>query len=79
MGNDEGPTTVELTAKKYKIQYVFAVLTFLGGFVVTLLTLTFGNPLIGNPGTPLLMALVVMGIGLAWWIVIKIVIWWHHG
>ena len=61
--------TVELTAKRYKLQQVLAVLLLGIGVVAAI-----GSPPESNSVLPGLM----MFAGLTWFIVARILIWWHH-
>ena len=72
--------TIELTSKKYKIQLVLSVLLLSLGLFISLAAA--GLAAAGGGGTlPALLAFIgipSMVVGLIWYIITKIRIWWHH-
>lgn len=61
--------TVELTAKRYKLQQLLAALLIAIGVVIVI-----GSPPESKSAVPGLMIFA----GLVWFIVARILIWWHH-
>lgn len=73
--------TIELTSKKYKGQLVLSVLLLSLGLFISLAAA--GLAATGGGGTTLQALLAFIGIplmvvGLIWYIITKIRIWWHH-
>ena len=58
-------TTVQQTSKGLKLQQIVAVVLILTGIV----------SMIASPESPVGALLVV---GLIWWVVVKMLIWWRH-
>lgn len=73
--------TVEQTKKKYKIQYLIGwALVFIGPLFVIALGMALIS--LGFRLDPELMARLTVGapaVGIAWLIVTRCRVWWHHG
>lgn len=67
-------TTTQITSKKLKLQQVASALLLLGG-VVSLLTV---NSSPDEPMGPSPIPTALTSIGLVWFVVTRIRIWWHH-
>lgn len=67
-------TTTQITSKKLKLQQVASVLLTLVGFI-SLVTVN-SSPEERVSAAPIPTALFVIGIG--WFVVTRIRIWWHH-
>jgi len=58
-------TTIQQTSKGLKLQQIVAVVLMAIGFVGIMV----------NPETPVTWLLF---LGLVWWVVVKMIIWWRH-
>ena len=67
------PLLIEQTSKRLKLQEALSIGAFLVG------TVAFIPLLIADYTTPAIMAAVVGGGGLLWFIYIRVMIWWRHG
>jgi uncharacterized membrane protein YvbJ len=67
-------TTTQATSKKFKAQILFATLLFWCGLFEVLLALGVETR---NSTTGTLSSL-AMAVGVSWYIVTKLRIWWHH-
>jgi hypothetical protein len=66
--------TVEQTGKKWKLQILLAsALSMLGALV---LFTSFGSE---NPGAGAGLGCLALTIGLFWFVIVRIMAWWHHG
>lgn len=65
--------TIEKTGKKLKAQQLISLFLFAAGFIVTLAIQDKPDSL-----TPVIFT-GIAALGLGWYIIIQIKIWWHHG
>lgn len=69
-------TTIEFTKKKYKLQLFFCVTLIAIGIIIEIAsTEAIAQPqsFVNNFGTVFILA------GLIWYVILRIIIWWHHG
>jgi uncharacterized C2H2 Zn-finger protein len=69
----EKPTTIELTGKKLKLQKVLSVLCIIIGFIWVYLSINKNEH-----SEPSKLSFWVVAIGIVWYIITKIRIWWEH-
>jgi uncharacterized membrane protein YvbJ len=65
--------TIELTAKKWKVQQLVAA----GLMVVGVIVLVLGLGVYSNDAVTVLGA-VLLAVGLIWSVIVRGLIWWHH-
>lgn len=66
-------TTIQATAKRYKLQMLLSTLLVSFGVVVIIV----GAQEPGNDG-PLLWGAAISALGLAWFLVVRFMAWWNH-
>jgi hypothetical protein len=74
--------TIEKTSKVYKLQMILSLFLLMIGCLATSFTLFAGGYAMGDiaDAPPIVMlGIVVMAIGLIWFIIVQFSSWWHHG
>ena len=76
--NVRGHVTIEKTGKGLKLQQLFAVLLMIVGFFVAALSgaASEGN---GKPPASMTYGIGATAIGFFWYVVVRVMRWWHHG
>ena len=64
--------TIEQTGKKFKKQKLYSVLLFAIGILIMFLSILFESWSVTHTGV------VISVIGVIWFVIIEIKIWWHH-
>jgi len=68
-------TTTQETSKKLKLHTVFSSVLVIIGFMVLVLSAGVNK---SNGGEPSVIPPIMVGVGVVWFIVTKVKIWWHH-
>ena len=80
--------TIEKTSKPYKLQQLLSCFTIMVGLCAGVGSLFYirnlgyygSNPgLAENQGMLMLGGLAIFAIGVIWFIIIRFLVWWHHG
>ena len=69
-------STVQETSKRFKLQTVIASLMLWMGVILTVVQIN--SPPTDTDGEPLFIGMILLVVGLVWYIITRIRIWWHH-
>lgn len=67
-------STIQQTSKRLKVHIIFSSLAFWIGLIWLLIVINSDNPPPNSSPIPVLLIL----IGLVWFLITKFRIWWHH-
>jgi predicted amidophosphoribosyltransferase len=70
--SDKNPLTIEMTAKKLKLQKVFGIFITVIGLVISIYSYNNKVDLI------LILGILLVLVGVSWYLAVKILIWWYH-
>lgn len=67
-------TTTQLTSKSLKLQKLLAVITIFIGVTMSIVVMGSSQNTQDYPRVPV----IVLGVGLVWYVITRIRIWWSH-
>ena len=68
--------TIEKTSKIFKLQELLAVFLILSCLIIFFMGSSFGISVSGNG---LIFCVLGVVVGLVWFVIIRFLVWWHHG